>query len=858
MIKRLLPLMTILCCPVLMAVEPVFDDSGEARLDKPFAEEWSVGCDFRVAEYPDGGMGVFDKDNPLSIFQVVGDSYDPSVLVRLNKKKLEVVIFQKGPDLQQVAGVELVLVNEPCQVVVTVKGTRLEAWLNGRRQLVMQSGYLKGPFNRIFRGRHWKQRRFRGELANIWYLHNALDAKEIVAKCPQAIAARPPHAINIPNRHGVYPSLKVAGELPHTWHDMHDVNVTPLAWFDPHGRDLLAYSPSDGLFGIRTALFKFLYLDKETGMPVYDTGKTLLTLTGGRHQAYRWPDGSQSLFSNGQYTSAGSVGLVERKIMGRGDAMEFGKPQEIPLSGPLPNSWHLFDVEGDGTPDLFCIIARKGGSGWPYGENPWQNKELENMGPGRGYDLTGKWLGTETIYGFQMARGQRDENGRLSFGKFTNICLETPGFPLQWKSYTMSSLAVHREGNQLKLLIQGNLDEVRCLDLEVHGDQAIARNSDFFLKDHAALRHAFLTRRLSFVDIDLDGQDELLTDGNIGRIPVMKGSKAGDYREIGCAMMAGGPVACDTLVAPCRVDWDGDGLADLLTGDAAGNVLFWKGTANPLEYLPAQPFTVNGTPVFLQAGPNGSIQGEMERRWGYTKVAAFDWDGDGISELLVNDIIGKPLLYRRAAGDDPLALDPPKPFIWKDKELLVSWRSRPDMIPAKLNFANCGRNALLFVDWDGDAAVGIPAKAGGMEFESVTKLRYEDGATVRLCGVCGHWGRVHVSVVDLDGDGAWDIVFGTNGSCHPAISRPGAEIPRGRAMPVLLRNIGTNEKPVFANPTPITLSDGTMFNFHTHCATPWFSDMTGHGTKDMLIGAEDGKVYVFKQGEYTWKNAERR
>ncbi|MBP5091374.1 MAG: hypothetical protein J6328_02320, partial [Bacilli bacterium] len=249
----------------------------------------------------DGGMGVFDKDNPLSIFQVVGDSYDPSVLVRLNKKKLEVVIFQKGPDLQQVAGVELVLVNEPCQVVVTVKGTRLEAWLNGRRQLVMQSGYLKGPFNRIFRGRHWKQRRFRGELANFWYSHNALDEKEIVAKCPQEIAARPPHEINVPNCHGVYPSLKVVGELPHTWHDMHDVNVTPLAWFDPHGRDLLAYSPSDGLFGIRTALFKFLYLDKETGMPVYDRGKTLLTLTGGRHQAYRWPDGSQSLFSNGQY-----------------------------------------------------------------------------------------------------------------------------------------------------------------------------------------------------------------------------------------------------------------------------------------------------------------------------------------------------------------------------------------------------------------------------------------------------------------------------------------------------------------------------------------------------------------------------
>ena len=66
-----------------MAVEPVFDDSGEAWLDKPFAEEWSVGCDFRVAEYPDGGMGVFDKDNPLSIFQVVGDSYDPSVLASL-------------------------------------------------------------------------------------------------------------------------------------------------------------------------------------------------------------------------------------------------------------------------------------------------------------------------------------------------------------------------------------------------------------------------------------------------------------------------------------------------------------------------------------------------------------------------------------------------------------------------------------------------------------------------------------------------------------------------------------------------------------------------------------------------------
>ena len=57
-----------------------------------------------------------------------------------------------------------------------------------------------------------------------------------------------------------------------------------------------------------------------------------------------------------------------------------------------------------------------------------------------------------------------------------------------------------------------------------------------------------------------------------------------------------------------------------------------------VRWAAPEMITVNGKPFRVMAGPNGSIQGPAERKWGYTVQTVSDLDGDGKLDIIFNSI----------------------------------------------------------------------------------------------------------------------------------------------------------------------------------------------------------------------------
>ena len=349
------------------------------------------------------------------------------------------------------------------------------------------------------------------------------------------------------------------------------------------------------------------------------------------------------------------------------------------------------------------------------------------------------------------------------------------------------------------------------------------------------------------IDWDGDGDIDLVCGDEDGRVAFIENTGRApfgvpEFLPPRYFQQEADDLKCGALATPAICDWDGDGDEDIISGDSAGYVQFienlsGKGVASP-KWAPPRKLEADGKVIRIQAGTNGSIQGPIEAKWGYTVPSVADWDGDGLLDIVVNSIWGRIEWYRNigtrsapklAAAQSvdvewPGATPKPEWNWWnpRGKELVTQWRTSP----VAVDWNRDGLMDLIVMDHEGWLCFWPRARRDGklvllpgqrvLYDEKGEPLRFNDSRS-------GASGRRKLTVVDWDGDGKLDI------------------LADGRNA-VLWRQVDQKDgKWLFKNEGDLATDD-----LSGHSPTPAAVDWDGDGIRDLLLGAQDGHYYFLK------------
>ena len=306
------------------------------------------------------------------------------------------------------------------------------------------------------------------------------------------------------------------------------------------------------------------------------------------------------------------------------------------------------------------------------------------------------------------------------------------------------------------------------------------------------------------------------------------------------------------LNTPCAIDWDGDGDQDILSGNSHGQIAFIEnlsgpGVEHPKWAPPVYLTEPDGRPIWLKAGPNGSIQGPCESKWGYSVISVADWDGDGLPDIMANSVRGEirwwknvgtrrqpKLGFAQGVEVEWNGAQPPLKWGWirpetqpNAKWIIAPWRTTPVMH----DFNGDGLVDLMLMDGENNLAFYERAKdAKGKLILKAPRKAFldENGRPLWFPGswgtVAGGAGRYKFTVCDWDGDGRDDIVY----DCHPNA--------------YLLKQVKAADGTwTYRYAGPLARK-----KLSTHDPAPAVCDFNGDGVPDLLFGAMDGYFYYLR------------
>ncbi len=240
---------------------------------------------------------------------------------------------------------------------------------------------------------------------------------------------------------------------------------------------------------------------------------------------------------------------------------------------------------------------------------------------------------------------------------------------------------------------------------------------------------------------------------------------------------------------PVFVDWDSDGLADLMLPNETNRIFWYKN------------------------------EGSHQRpRFGRRRQVICDGYPDS-DEM-------RALSARRSSDPDepnqPYPYEAERPFFWRTGACFADFTD--DGLIDLVTHDGHTRKATLFVRYRDDQQQ--------LRLRKGPPLRLADGREIddSIVGRTSHWTESFRST-DWDGDGRIDLIY----SCAGTRAADGSIY--------LLRNVGTRSEPVFANPRTLCCY-GEPIKVTAHGPHPWVADMDDDGRPDLLTCVE-WSVYPF-------------
>lgn len=349
------------------------------------------------------------------------------------------------------------------------------------------------------------------------------------------------------------------------------------------------------------------------------------------------------------------------------------------------------------------------------------------------------------------------------------------------------------------------------------------------------------------IDWDADGDHDLIVGDEDGRVAFVENTGQSHqgmplFADPVYLQQQADTLKSGALATPFAFDWDNDGDEDILCGNTAGYIDFFENLGvrqgEPMWAAPRHlSVTANDgshMPFRIQAGPSGSIQGPCEAKWGYTTFSVADWDGDGDADIIYNSILSRIGWLRQDDGrlvhadfETNVKESPPVWYWWQTKSnaTLTQWRTTP----VATDFNRDGELDLVLLDQQGYLTLRRKGQSAVRHFvdEDLIPLRLNEHSV-------GRSGRYKLAVVDWDRDGRNDILVNSeNATWYRNCKDVAGKVVLKRMGNLARRNVAG------------------------HTSSPAVCDFDRNGQADLLVGAENGRIYHISHDDcQSWSDAQ--